>query len=276
MKTGIVVNKTSIYLIAIITCLSILFSYFVMLSTSLKPKPEVFHIPPHWLPYNPKPSNYIEMWQIVPLARYFLNSIIVAMGATALAIGVALPAAYALARLKFRGRRAFLLLILITQMFSPIVVMIGLYKTMAIFGWLDTYQSLIITYAAFNQAFSIWLLTGYFSTIPVEIEEAALIDGCSRVQALRKILFPLSAPGIVATVIFVFIWSWNEFMIALTFTSSPHMRLLTVGLFRFIGRYEIEWNYLMAASLVATLPVLSLFLLIQRNLVKGLTAGAIK
>jgi len=161
-------------------------------------------------------------------------------------------------------------------MFSPIVVMIGLYKTMAIFGWLDTYQSLIITYAAFNQAFSIWLLTGYFSTIPVEIEEAALIDGCSRVQALRKILFPLSAPGIVATIIFVFIWSWNEFMIALTFTSSPYMRLLTVGLFRFIGRYEIEWNYLMAASLVATLPVLSLFLLIQRNLVKGLTAGAIK
>jgi len=270
------VRKTVIYIVTVITSCCILFQFFVMLSTSLKPKAEVFHIPPYWIPHHIRFLNYIEMWKIAPLARYFLNSIIVASGATALAIGVAIPAAYALARLRFNGRRAFLYLVLITQMFSPIVIIIGLYRAMAVMGMLNTYQSLIITFAAFNQAFSVWLLTGYFQTIPLEIEEAALIDGCSRMQALRWILFPLSAPGIVATVIFVFIWAWNEFMIALTFTSTPEMRLLTVGLFRFMGRYEIEWHYLMGASLLATIPVLVLFLLIQRKLVQGLTAGAIK
>ena len=276
MRKGLITRRTVVYTVSIVTSLCILFQFFVMLSTSLKPKAEVFHIPPSWIPDTIKWSNYLEMWQIAPLARYFLNSIIVACGATILAVGVAMPAAYALARLRFTGRRGFLYLVLVTQMFSPIVIIIGLYRAMAAFGMLNTYQSLIITFAAFNQAFSIWLLTGYFQTIPMEIEEAALIDGCSRIQALRWVLLPLSAPGIVATIIFVFIWAWNEFMIALTFTSTPEMRLLTVGLFRFMGRYEIEWHYLMGASLLATIPVLVLFLIIQKKLVQGLTAGAIK
>jgi multiple sugar transport system permease protein len=276
MRKGLITRRAVVYTVSIVTSLCILFQFFVMLSTSLKPKAEVFHIPPSWIPDTIKWSNYLEMWQIAPLARYFLNSIIVACGATILAIGVAMPAAYALARLRFAGRRGFLYLVLVTQMFSPIVIIIGLYRAMAAFGILNTYQSLIITFAAFNQAFSIWLLTGYFQTIPMEIEEAALIDGCSRIQALRWVLLPLSAPGIVATIIFVFIWAWNEFMIALTFTSTPEMRLLTVGLFRFMGRYEVEWHYLMGASLLATIPVLVLFLTIQKKLVQGLTAGAIK
>ncbi|MBA7657029.1 Diacetylchitobiose uptake system permease protein DasC [subsurface metagenome] len=276
MKKGLITRRVVVYGASIVTSLCILFQFFVMLSTSLKPKAEVFHIPPYWIAHKIHFLNYIEMWRIAPLTRYFLNSIIVAGGATILAIGVAIPAAYALSRLRFTGRRTFLYLVLITQMFSPIVIIIGLYRTMAVFGMLNTYQSLIITFAAFNQAFSVWLLTGYFSTIPIEIEEAALIDGCSRIKALRWVLFPLSAPGIVATIIFVFIWAWNEFMIALTFTSTPEMRLLTVGLFRFMGRYEIQWHYLMGASLLATIPVLVLFLTIQNKLVQGLTAGAIK
>jgi len=147
---------------------------------------------------------------------------------------------------------------------------------MAFYRSLNTYRSIIVTYAAFNQAISIWLLTGYFSTIPKDIEEAAMIDGCSRFSAVFKILVPLSKPGIVATIIFVFIWAWNEFLIVLTFVSTDRIWPLTLGIYGFIGKYKIMWNYLMAVSFLATIPVVVLFLLIEKQLISGLTAGAIK
>jgi len=270
------VNKLLIYIVIIPVMLVILFPFLVMILTSFKAESEIFVSPPTWFPQKPIFKNYVDIWKYVKLARYFENSGIFALGTTVLTILIALPAAYATARIRFRGRMAFLFLILITQMFSPIVVIISLYKMMAFYHSLNTYRSIIVTYAAFNQAFSIWLLTGYFSTIPRDIEEAAMIDGCSRMAAIFRVLVPLAKPGIVATVIFVFIWAWNEFLIVLTFISTDRLWPLTLGIYGFVGRYKVLWHYLMAVSFLTTIPVVVLFLLIEKQLVSGLTAGAIK
>ncbi|NOY10362.1 MAG: carbohydrate ABC transporter permease [Spirochaetes bacterium] len=247
-----------------------------MIFTSLKVSNEIFVSPPTWFPKKPILKNYIDIWHYVKLANYFKNSGIYAIGTTVLTILIALPASYATARIRFRGRMFFLFLILVTQMFSPIVVIISLYKMMAFYHSLNTYRGIIVTYSAFNQAFSIWLLTGYFSSIPKDIEEAAMIDGCSRFTTVVRILIPLAKPGIVATVVFVFIWAWNEFLLVLTFISTNRLWSLTLGIYGFIGKYKVLWNYLMAVSFLTTIPVIILFLLIERHLVSGLTAGAIK
>jgi multiple sugar transport system permease protein len=270
------INRLLVYLVIIPVMLVIIFPFFVMVLTSLKAEHEIFVSPPPWFPKRPIFQNYIDIWRYVRLVNYFKNSGIFALGTTLLTIIIALPAAYATARIRFRGRMVFLFLILITQMFSPIVVIISLYKMMAFYRSLNTYRSIIVTYTAFNQAFTIWLLTGYFSTIPRDIEEAAMIDGCSRFAAIFRVLVPLAKPGIVATVIFVFIWSWNEFLIVLTFVSTEKLWPLTLGIYGFIGRYKVLWQYLMAVSFLTTLPVVVLFLLIERQLVSGLTAGAIR
>jgi multiple sugar transport system permease protein len=269
-------NLVLVYAVVLPVILLILFPFFVMVLTSLKPADEIFESPPAWLPRKMMLGNYVEIWKYVVLSRYFKNSGIYAVGTTALAVIVALPAAYAAARIRFRGRMAFLFLILVTQMFSPIVVIISLYKLMAVYRSLNTYRSIIVTYAAFNQAFSIWLLPGYFSSIPKGIEEAGMIDGCSRLSAIVRVLVPLAKPGIVATVIFVFIWAWNEFLIVLTFVSTDRLWPLTLGIYGFVGKYKVLWHYLMAVSFLTTLPVVVLFLVIERDLVSGLTAGAIK
>jgi len=269
-------NLIMIYLIVIPVVLIILFPFVVMFLTSLKASDEIFVSPPTWVPRRLIFKNYIDIWKYVQLANYFKNSTIYSIGTTLLTIIIAFPAAYATARIRFRGRMFFLFLILITQMFSPIIVIISLYKMMAFYHSLNTYRSVIVTYAAFNQAFSIWLLTGYFSSIPKDIEEAAMIDGCSRFASVIRVLIPLARPGIVATVIFVFIWAWNEFLIVLTFISTGKLWPLTLGIYGFIGKYKVLWNYLMAVSFLTTIPVLILFMLIEKQLVSGLTAGAIK
>jgi len=276
LRTQKRVNKLLIYIVVIPVMLVIIFPFLVMILTSLKAETEIFVSPPTWIPKRPIFKNYLDIWRYVKLAQYFKNSSMYAIGTTVLTILIALPAAYATARIRFRGRMAFLFLILVTQMFSPIVVIISLYKMMALYHSLNTYRSIIVTYAAFNQAFSIWLLTGYFSTIPRDIEEAAMIDGCSRLAAIFRVLVPLAKPGIVATVIFVFIWAWNEFLIVLTFISTDRLWPLTLGIYGFIGRYKVLWHYLMAVSFLTTIPVVVLFLLIEKELVSGLTAGAIR
>lgn len=247
-----------------------------MLSIALRPLPQVFSYPPTWLPKTWQWQNFITIWTDVPLAHYLWNSIVVSGGATLLNLLAAIPAAYAVARMDFPGRKAFKTLVLYTQMFSPIVLIIGLFKTMASIHMLNTYQSLIITYAALGLAFSIWFLISFFAAIPAEIEEAAQIDGCSKLSVLFRVVLPISTPGLVATTIFAFIWAWNDFMIALTFISTPGKYTLPLGIYSFVGQYMVQWQYLFAAALITTIPVLLLFLYIERYLVKGLTAGGIK
>lgn len=253
-----------------------IFPFAFAFSTALRPRAELFRYPPTWLPDTWSWHNFVDVWSAVPLARYVRNSLVVSLGATALNVTLAVPAAYALARLDFPGKTLFRQMLLVTQMFSPVVLVIGLFRFMSRLQLVDTSASLIITYAALSLAFSVWFLAGYFESVPVDIEEAAMMDGCSRVTALVRVVLPMSAPGLVAALVFAFIWSWNEFMIALTFISTPDKRTLPLGIYSFLGQYSVEWHYLMAAALIAGVPVLLLFLMIEKHLVKGLTAGAVK
>jgi multiple sugar transport system permease protein len=254
----------------------LLFPVLVMLSTSLKTIDDVYRLPPRWVPSTLAWRNFVDIWVRYPLGAYMRNSFVIGAGTTLLNLLAAIPAGYAVARLHFRGRQTFMLLLLLIQMFSPVVVLIPIFKIMAALHWLDTYWSLIVTNTVFTLAFSIWMLASYFRAIPVEIEEAALVDGCTRGQTILRIAIPIAAPGVVTTIIYVFITSWNEFIFALTFISRTEMRTLTVGLYNFIGRWTVQWHHLMAAALVGVIPVVILFMLVERHLVRGLALGAVK
>lgn len=253
-----------------------IFPFAFAFSTALRPRSELFRFPPTWLPGTWTWKNFIDVWSAVPLLRFVRNSLVVAFASTALNIGAAVPAAYAVARMDFPGKGLFRQILLVTQMFSPVVLVIGLFRLMSSAHLIDTSASLIITYAALSLAFSVWFLSGYFESIPAEIEEAAMLDGCSRASAMVRVVLPMSTPGLVVALVFAFIWSWNEFMIALTFISTPDNQTLPLGIYSFLGQYSVDWNYLMAAALIASIPVLVLFILIEKHLVKGLTAGAVK
>lgn len=253
-----------------------IFPFVFALSTALRPRSELFRFPPTWLPETWAWKNFVDVWTAVPLLRYIGNSVVISGLATLFNMACAIPAGYALARLRFPGKRLFRQALLVTQMFSPVVLVIGLFRLMSRVHLVDTSSSLIITYAALSLAFSVWFLAGYFESIPMEIEEAAMMDGCTRVGALVRVVLPMSKPALVAALVFAFIWGWNEFMIALTFISTPDKRTLPLGIYAFLGQYSVDWNYLMAAALIAGGPVLILFLLIEKHLVKGLTAGAVK
>ncbi len=268
--------KIIVYVLIIAILFVLLFPFFVMLSTSLKSIQEVYASPPHWIPHKFAWQNFIYVWERYPLAKYFINSLIIASFATILNIIVCIPGAYAVSRLRFRGRKPLLFLFLIVQMFSPVIVVIPLFQVIVKIGLHNRLSSLILVNTVFTLAFSIWMLNGYFSGISKEIEEAALIDGCSRLKTIVHIILPIAMPGIVTVIIYTFIWSWNEFMFALTFIDSMDRRPLTVGLYHFIGRWETQWHYLMAAAFMAIIPVILLFTLIEKQLVKGLSGGAVK
>ena len=200
----------------------------------------------------------------------------IAGGSTVIAMLCGIPAAYALARMKFKGQTAFLGFIIVSQMFAPVVLLIGIYKVMQILNLTNSILGLIFINAAFNQAFTIWLLRGTFMSISAEMEQAATIDGCNRVQAMLRILLPVAAPGIVTTLIFIFINAWNEYTVALCLISTDTFKPLTVGINIFNGYNMIEWQYLFAASIFAIIPVVILFMSIEKNLTSGLTAGGVK
>ena len=250
--------------------------YLQMLLTALKPKEEITAIPATYLPKKWAFDNFIGVWKEIPLMGFIKSSFIISISATIIVILIAVPAAYYVARNDFRGKKLFLLLVLITQMFAPTALVVGIFREIVKFGLVDTYLALILIYAAFNMAFSIWILSSFFTSIPKEIEEAAWIDGCNRFTTLTRIVLPLALPGLVTAFIFTFIAAWNEFVIALTLTSSPEHEPLTVGLTSLIGQYRVQWNYLFAGSIIAIVPVVVLFALIEKWLVGGLTAGSVK
>ncbi len=268
--------KMIIYIILAVMLAISLIPFLVTLVTSLKDVSEVYTSPPTWIPVEPTFKNYREVFERYPMGRYFLNSFIIAIGATLLNAAFSIPAAYATARLRFRGKKFFMYLLLMVQMFSPIIIIIALFRQMSIFGLLNSYLGLILVNAVFTLTFSIWMLSAYFLKIPFELEESAMIDGCNRFQAIVKILIPLAMPGLTATMIYTFINAWNEFVFALTFTTTPEMRPLTVGLYSFVGRWSIQWQYITTASILGIVPIVLLFMLVEKQLMSGLMGGAIK
>ncbi|SNB67143.1 carbohydrate ABC transporter membrane protein 2, CUT1 family [Arboricoccus pini] len=255
----------------------ILFPYVVMVSTALKPSDEIFVFPPRWLPSRLAFENLSAMWVSTGFGRALLNSLIVGFGQTLLCIIFAIPAAYATARLTFTGSKLYRQFLLVTQMLSPIVLVIGLFRFIAGLGLIDSLLALILTGAAFNLAFAIWMLQSFMATIPREIEEAAWIDGASRIQSLVLVFLPLAAPALAVTCIFTFIASWNEFALALTLLRSGDQATLPLRIFTLVGgAYRIEWQQVMAATTLSTLPVALIFAFLQRRLVSGLALGAVK
>lgn len=265
-----------LYLVVFIICLLILYPYFAMLCTALKGRSEIFAAKGTILPKETLWSNFADIWQRAPMAKYMLNSVLIAGGSTVIALICGIPAAYALSRMKFKGDVVFLGFVIVSQMFAPVVLLIGIYKVMMTLNLTNSILGLIFINAAFNQAFTIWLLRGTFMGISSEMEQAAKIDGCNRFEAMVKILLPVAAPGIVTTLIFVFINAWNEYTVALTLISDDLNKPLTVGINIFNGYNMIEWQYLFAASLFAIAPVVILFAIIEKNLVSGLASGGVK
>ncbi|MFI7440943.1 carbohydrate ABC transporter permease [Nonomuraea indica] len=264
-----VVVAAAAYLVAFV----FLFPYLVMLLTSLRPQEslrEATFLPSVW-----EWSNLANFWTS-GLAGNLMVTLKVAAGSTILVLLVALPAAYYSARHDFRGRTAFLILVLITQMFQPTAMLVGIYREFYQFGLVDSIWSLILVNGGFNLAFAVWILNAYFSSIPRELEEAAFIDGNGRFGALFRVTLPLAMPGVITALIFTFIAAWNEFVVALTLTTTPANQPLTVALNAFIGQYQVDWQNLFAGSVIATIPVIILFALIERKVVGGLTAGSIK
>lgn len=258
----------------------VLLPVYVMLSSSLKPLSDVsgkFR----WIPSGLTVRPYLDIWDTVPLADYFVNSLTVAGAATVLSVTVAIFAAYALSRYDFRGKRVFAVTVLSTQMFPGILFLLPLFLLyvnignatgIALFG---SREGLILTYLTFSLPFSVWMLTGYFDSIPRELDEAAKVDGCGPVGALFRVIVPAATPGIVAVAVYAFMTAWGEVLFASVMTDDT-TRTLAVGLQGYATQNDVYWNQVMAASLVVSVPVVAGFLLLQRYLVTGLTAGAVK
>ncbi|MFJ6003049.1 carbohydrate ABC transporter permease [Arthrobacter sp. NPDC092385] len=253
---------------------------YVVVVTSFKPLSDVRGLFT-WLPSTVTVEPYIEIWRTVPLAHYFKNSLIVTSLATFFSVVIAIMAAYAVARLNFRGQRSFSLVILSTQMFPGILFLLPLFL---IFTQIQrtvglqlngSYTGLVITYLTFTLPFAIWMLAGYFASIPRELEEAAMIDGTSRAGAFIRVVIPVAKPGIIAVAVYSFITAWGEVLFASVLTNND-TRTLAIGLQAYANQTDVYWNQLMAASVVVSLPVLIGFMLVQRHLVAGLSAGSVK
>ncbi|MFK4070221.1 carbohydrate ABC transporter permease [Streptomyces sp. NPDC029674] len=258
----------------------VLLPVYVMVSSSLKPLEDVsgkFT----WIPSAFTVRPYFDIWETVPLADYFMNSLIVAGAATVCSVTIAVFAAYAVSRYSFRGKRVFTVTVLSTQMFPGILFLLPLFLIyvnigdatgIALFG---SRGGLILTYLTFSLPFSIWMLIGYFDSVPRDLDEAAKVDGCGALGALFRVIVPAAIPGIVAVTVYAFMTAWGEVLFASVMTNDA-TRTLAVGLQGYSTQNDVYWNQVMAASLVVSLPVVAGFLLLQRYLVAGLTAGAVK
>ena len=268
--------RLCLYVFVIIVCVVTLYPYYVMLITAFRSNAESLDM--YFLHMFPTRWIWSNLTDIIHrgVPRFLLNSLFIAGGATALAMLCGIPAAYALARMNFKGKKIFLGYVIMSQMFSPVVLLIGISQLMTTLHLNNTLWGLMLINAAFNQAFAIWLLRGTFVSISSEMEQAALIDGCGTVGALTKVLIPMAAPGIVTALIFVFINAWNEYTVATILISTAQYRPITVGITQFSSFNMIEWQYMFAASLLATIPVVILFMTIEKHLTAGLTSGGVK
>jgi multiple sugar transport system permease protein len=246
--------------------------------TSLKPEREVFAVPPTWLPGRISLENYVGVFEQRPFARYFANSLLVATISTILALAAAAPAAYAFARFRLRGAGLIEKAFLLFALFPPAVLLVPLYSAARELGLANSRLALAVVHASLNLPFAIWTLGSFFRELPVEIEDAARVDGFSRLQILVRIVLPLSAPALGATAILLFIFSWNEFVLALAFLTRDDLRTVPLGIAMLSGAtvYEVPWGRISAAVVMTTLPVVAAVLAFQRWIVSGLTAGAVK
>ena len=271
-----VFSRIALAIACIALAFFLLFPLYYAVLTSFKSGSALFRVD-YW-PTEIDLSSYIRIWQEQPFARNILNSVFVATTVVILSLGLALTAAYALGRVQFRGRKILLYTILGVSMFPQVAVLSGLFEVIRILGLYNNLGSLILSYMIFTLPFTVWVLTTFMRDLPVEIEEAAIMDGLGPFVIVTRIFMPLMGPAMVATGLLAFIAAWNEFLFALTFTLSNEQRTVPVAIALITGasEYELPWGNIMAASVIVTVPLIVLVLIFQRRLVAGLTAGAVK
>jgi trehalose/maltose transport system permease protein len=256
------------------------FPFFWAVISSIKPSEELFATPVRYIPENPTLENYRLVLENGNFQAALLNSIFVAVSVTVLSLAIGSFAAYALARFKFRGRSAVLYTVLAMTMFPQIAVLGALFQMVNAFGLYNRLTALVLTYLIFTLPFTVWVLSSFLKSVPVEIEEAAYVDGATPWDVYWKIMLPLAMPGMATTGILSFIAAWNEFLFALSFTQTPEKRTVTYAIQAFststAGLYEIPWGQMMAASVLVTVPLIAMALIFQRRILAGLTAGSVK
>jgi multiple sugar transport system permease protein len=273
-RTARTIRRALLALAVVVIFTIILLPPLILFLTSIKTEVDSMSYPPKWI-FTPTVKNYVEVFRTTRLLRYTLNSLIVASLNTGACLALGTLAAYGLARFRFRGSENLSFWMLSVRMMPPVAAIIPIYIIMKTVHLLDTPWALVIIYLTFNLPFVVWMMKGFFEDIPREIEESALIDGCSETAVFRRIALPLVAPGLAATAIIVFIFSWNEFLFALILTGTKAVTL-PVGIISFMKETGINWGYMTAGGIMALLPVIVFTVLVQKHLVKGLTMGALK
>jgi ABC-type glycerol-3-phosphate transport system permease component len=270
------IRGQAIYWCAAILLIFTAFPFFWMVSTSFKPLREIFVFPPYFLPKEFTLANFDRLFEQTRFLIYFKNSLFVSLSAVVVTMAIATAGAYSLTRYKFYGREKIASLILFTYMFAPIMIVIPFYVLIKKIGIANTHLALIMAYTAFCLPFSLWLLRAFFQSIPLVLEEAALVDGATRLRAVFYVILPLALPGIIATAIFTFILAWNDYIFVRILITSDNLKTLSVGIADLYNATVIDWGMIMSGGMLITIPVLVFFIFIQRYLIAGWGAGAVK
>ncbi|GGN24573.1 carbohydrate ABC transporter permease [Halarchaeum nitratireducens] len=254
----------------------VMLPFYTMFASTLKPQSEIFSSPATLIPADPTIGAYLSVWTQTDVLIWVGNSFLISLGTVAIALVLAIPAAYACARNDFVGKRAFLLAVLVVQMFAPVVLIVGMFDVFVALNLYNSYLAVIIPAAAFTLPFNVWMLYGYFKTIPIELEESARIDGASMLQILTKIILPLTKPALVASVTYTFLYAWNRLLFVLTFLTEESKYNVPRGVFSMVGALQTDWRMMLTASVIGIIPLLILFAVLEEYIVSGMTAGAVK
>ena len=269
-------RKVRIYGVLIGLLGIMMFPFYAMFSSTFKSESEIFSSPATLYPTEFTIEAYLTVWTQTDVLLWIGNSFVISLGTVLLTLLLAIPAAYSCARNEFVGKRSFLLAVLVVQMFAPVVLIVGLFDVITQFGIYNSYLAVIIPAAAFTLPFNIWMLYGYFQTIPVSLEESARIDGASQLQILQKIVLPLTKPALVASVTYTFLYAWNRLLFVLTFLTDAGKYNIPRGVFSMVGALQTDWRMMLTVSVIGILPLLILFAFLEEYIVAGMTAGAVK
>jgi multiple sugar transport system permease protein len=265
-----------IYGFLILVSVYALLPFIWMLSTSLKTEAEAFRVPPTWIPIKSTLDAYVSMWTKKNFGIYFLNSTVISLATAVLSTFFGALAGYGFSRFVFKGRKFLIGFFLATQMLPGVLLVGPYFKILSKFGLYDTRTGLVIAFLTICLPFSTWMMKGFIDRVPNALDQAALVDGCSRLGVFFRVILPISAPGMVATIIFAFLLAWGDLLWVICLTSTESMVTVTLGIARTVGEFQIMWPMLMAGALMGGMPAIILYLLLQRLLVQGLTAGAVK
>jgi len=269
-------RSAGLYIAALVLLVLGAFPFAWMLSTALKPSAEIFATPPTLVPHHATLDNFARLFRDTSFPTYFKNSVTVSLTTVVLTLVVSALGAYGLTRFAFRGRETVAGLILLTYMFAPIMIIIPFYLIVKYLGIVNTQLALVLSYTTFCLPFCLWLLRSFFQAIPLELEEAALVDGASRARAVWWVVLPLALPGLIATGIFTFILAWNDFLFALVLITSDELKTLPIGVNDLFNATIVDWGMIMAAGVVITVPTIAFFIAVQRYLIQGWGAGGVK